>query len=78
MYDESCIKSDVCNMAVCDGQQCKHRFSVKEFREYIKEQMLVNQADIDLARDSQIRLKAYNFILGKLDRMENPIDPEKD
>jgi hypothetical protein len=27
MYDESCIKSDVCDMAVCDGAECSHRAS---------------------------------------------------
>lgn len=28
MYrDETCIKSDVCDMAVCDGAECNHRAS---------------------------------------------------
>ena len=31
MYrDETCIKSDVCDMAVCDGAECNHRASTGE------------------------------------------------
>jgi len=26
--DATCVKSDVCDMAVCDGAECKHRFMV--------------------------------------------------
>lgn len=53
-FDKTCIKNDVCDMAICDGLECNHRYNLdkakaearEEFAERVKKQVLKDMNDM--------------------------------
>jgi hypothetical protein len=62
MYDQSCIKSDVCDMAVCDGEQCSHRASTGGS---------ANTSTNSASDASALLIRARDVILHGRDRSDN-------
>lgn len=63
-YDITCIKNDVCNMAICDKLDCKHR--IEKINEWINQLPDCYAGELNKQRIKQYRMLAHKFGIDEL------------